>query len=107
MGLPHSGRTEHACFRGDRLVIDENDKPIVTKIEDAVTASDIRKGGWNHVHVIAKGNHFKYFINGKLASEFIEHLNEERRLDKGMIQLQLHDPGMIVHFKDIRLKMLK
>jgi hypothetical protein len=24
-----------------------------------------------------------------------------------MIQLQLHDPGMIVHYKDIRLKVLK
>lgn len=101
------GRTEHACFRGDRLVIDENDRPTVTKIEDSVTSSDIRKGDWNHVHVIAKGNNFKFFINGKLASEFTEHINKQRRLDKGMIQLQLHDPGMIVHFKDIQLKILK
>ena len=30
----------------------------------------------------------------------------ERRLLKGMLQLQLHDPGMIVHFKDVRLKVL-
>lgn len=27
--------------------------------------------------------------------------------DKGMIQLQLHDPGMIVYFKDVRLKILE
>lgn len=101
------GRTEHACFRGDRLVIDENDQPTVTKIEDAVTISDIRKSDWNHVHVIAQGNNFKYFINGKLAAEFTEHIDKQRRLEKGMIQLQLHDPGMIVHFKDIRLKILK
>ena len=47
------------------------------------------------------------FINGKLASEFTEHLPKEKRLDEGMIQFQLHDPGMIVHFKDIRLKILK
>lgn len=101
------GRQEHACFRGDRLVIDENDKPTVTPIEGAVTRDDIRKGGWNHVHVIARGNNFKFFINGKPASEFTEHLSKERRLDRGMIQLQLHDPGMIVHFKDIRLKILR
>ena len=101
------GRKEHACFRGDRLVIDEDDKPTVTPIEGAVTVDDIRKGDWNRVHVIARGNNFKFYINGKLASEFTEHLSKERRLDSGMIQLQLHDPGMIVHFKDIRLKILR
>ncbi len=101
------GRKEHACFRGDRLVIDKDDKPTVTPIAGALTAGDIRKGGWNHVHVIAKGNNFKFYINGKPASEFTEHLSRERRLDSGMIQLQLHDPGMIVHFKDIRLKILR
>lgn len=101
------GRTEHACFRGDRLVIDENDKPTVTRIQGAVTKEDIRKGDWNRVHVIARGNNFQYFINGKPASEFTEHLSKEKRLHSGMIQLQLHDPGMIVHFKDIRLKILK
>ncbi len=101
------GRREHACFRGDRLVIDENDKPELARIEGAVTQKDINKGDWNTVHVIAKGNNFKFFINGKLSSEFTEHLPTEKRLDKGMIQLQLHDPGMIVHFKDIRLKILE
>lgn len=101
------GRREHACFRGDRLVIDENDKPTVTKIKGAVTLADIKKNGWNTVHVIVKGNNFKFFINGKPASEFTEHLPKAKRLDRGMIQLQLHDPGMIVQFKDIRLKILK
>ena len=100
------GRKEHACFRGDRLVIDENDKPKVTKIEGAVAEKDINKGDWNTVHVIAKGNNFKFFINGKLSSEFTEHLPVEKRLHRGKIQLQVHDPGMIVQFKDIRLKIL-
>ncbi|MCH8046298.1 MAG: DUF1080 domain-containing protein [Planctomycetes bacterium] len=101
------GRREHACLRGDRLVIDKHDKPTLTKIEGAVTPADIHKGGWNHVHVIAKGNNFKFFINGKPAAEFTEHLDKKRRLDKGMIQLQLHDPGMVVHFKELRIKILK
>ncbi|MFP6613203.1 MAG: family 16 glycoside hydrolase [Pirellulales bacterium] len=56
--------------------------------------------------MIAKGNNFKFFINGKLASEFTEHLAEKRRLDRGMIQLQLHDPGMVVHFKNLHIKVL-
>ena len=97
------GRREHACFRGDRLVIDENDHPTVTRIKDAVTVADIRKGGWNRVRVVAKGNNFKLYINDKLSSEFTEHLDEKRRLGSGMIQLQLHDPGMVVEFKQLRL----
>ncbi len=98
------GRKEHACFRGQRLVIDERDKPRRTKIKDAVTADDIHRGVWNQVHIVAEGNNFKFFINGKLASEFTEHLPAEKRLSSGMILLQLHDPRMVVHFKDIRLK---
>ncbi len=101
------GRKEHGCFRGDRLVIDRNDAPTVTKLKGAVTLDDIRKNDWNDVHVIARGNEFKFFINGKPSAEFIEHLPRERRLERGMIQLQLHDPGMIVHFKDLRIKILK
>jgi len=101
------GRREHACFRGDRLVIDKDDNPTVTRIDGAVTVKEIRKGGWNDVHVIAQDNHFQLYINGKLSSEFIEHLEKERRLHRGMIQLQLHDPGMVVHFRDLRLKILR
>ena len=101
------GRREHACFRGDRLVIDENDNPTLTKIKDAVTLADINQGGWNELHVIVKGNNFKFYINGKLSSEFTENLKKERRLHSGMIQLQLHDPGMVVKFKDLQIKVLK
>lgn len=100
------GRREHACFRGDRLVIDPNDHPTITPIEEGLTQDDLKKGGWNTVHLIAKGNHFKFYINGRLSSEFTEHLPKEKRLQRGMIQLQLHDPGTIVHFKEIRLKVL-
>ena len=101
------GRREHRCFRGDRLVIDENDKPAITPIKDAFTAADIRKSNWNHVHIIAKGNKFKLYINSKLSSEFTEHLKQAKRLKSGMIQLQIHDPDMIVHFKNLMLKILK
>ena len=57
--------------------------------------------------IIARGNHFQLIINGKLSSEFTEHLPENKRLKKGMIQLQLHDPGMVVEFRDIRLRIIK
>ena len=43
----------------------------------------------------------------KSNSLSVEHLGKELRLDSGMIPLQSHDSGMIVHFKDIRLTILK
>ena len=101
------GRKEHRCFRGDQLVIDKNDKPIITAIKNGLSVDDLKKGDWNSVHIIAKGNNFKLYINGKLSSEFTEHLPKAKRLKSGMIQLQLHDPGMIVHFRDLKLKVLK
>jgi hypothetical protein len=101
------GRREHRCFRGDRLVIDKDDVPTIVPIEEALTSGDIHKGDWNHVHIIARGNHFQLLINGKLSSEFFEHLPQDKRLKRGMIQLQLHDPGMIVQFKNMQLKILK
>ena len=100
------GRREHRCFRGDSLVIDKDDKPTISPLKNAVTAGDINKRDWNELHVIAKGNSFQFFLNGKPSAKFVEHLPEAKRLLSGMIQLQLHDPGMIVHFKDIRLKVL-
>ena len=42
-----------------------------------------------------------------MAAEFIEHLPIEKRLQRGALQLQLHDPGMIVEFRKIQLKISK
>jgi hypothetical protein len=101
------GRREHRCFRGERLVIDENDKPTLSKIKGAVTKDDINKNDWNKVHVVVEDNSYKFSINGKPASEFTENLPQKKRLKRGMIQFQLHDPGMFVHFKDMYLKVLR
>jgi len=100
------GRKEHRCFRGDRLVIDKNDKPTITLIENGLKEADIKKGDWNAVHLIARGNQFRFIINGKTSAEFTEHLPKEKRLHSGMIQLQLHNPKMLAEFKDLRLKIL-
>lgn len=98
-------REEYPCFRGTSLVIEKNGEWKATDIEGAITRAEIHRGEWNHVRVIAKGNYFQFFINGKIASEFTDNA-EEGRLDSGAIGLQIHDKGMRVDFKDIRLKKL-
>ncbi len=96
-------RKEHPCPLGTRLVIDENDIPQATKILNGLTDQDVHDQGWNDVRIIATGNHFEFFINGKLASEFTDNLRFGR-LDQGAIGLQLHNRGMRVEFKDLRIK---
>ncbi len=98
-------RREHPCKRGTRLIIDENENGHPSKIENAIQLSDIKKQDWNHVRIIAKGNNFKFYINGKLSSEFTDNA-KEGRLTEGAIGLQIHDKGMRVEFKNIRLKKL-
>ncbi len=98
-------RKEHPCDRGNRLVIDADGNPHYTKIAGALTAADLNERDWNDVHIIARGYHCQLRINGKPASEFVDNF-DAYRLERGAIGLQIHDRGMIVEFKDIRLKRL-
>ncbi len=98
-------RKEHPCPRGTRLVIDEDEKGHSSAIAGAFTPADVRQGEWNDVRIIARGNHFQFFINGKPAAEFTDNA-KHGQLDHGSIGLQIHDKGMRVDFKDIRLKRL-
>ena len=61
---------------------------------------EINKGDWNASRIVAKGNHFQFFINGKLSLEFTDKL-EGKQLRKGFIGLQLHYKGMAVDHKDL------
>ena len=96
-------RKEFACQRGTRLVIDKNGNAHYNRIENQLKIEDIKQRDWNRGHVIARGNHFQFFINGKLSSEFTDGI-EQGRLESGFIGLQLHNKGMVVEFRDIRLK---
>jgi hypothetical protein len=97
-------RREYPCRRGTRLVIDADGKAHHSAIRGAVALADIRRRQWNDVHIIARGRNFKFFINGKLSSEFTDNA-KQGRLEQGAIGLQIHDKGMHVEFKDIRMKL--
>lgn len=99
-------RQEPPCHRGTRLVIDQAGNLHSEAIRDALTVADVRPHQWNDVRVIARGQHFQFFVNDKLASEFTDH-SARRRLEYGAIALQVHDKGMRVEFQDIRLKRVK
>lgn len=101
-----STRREHPNPRGSSLVIDAEENPHLTDLPDALTVDDIySRAQWNHVRIVARGNHCQFFINNKLSSEFIDKA-ASGRLESGFVALQLHDEGIHVEFKDLRLKRL-
>jgi len=99
-------RKEHDCHRGTRLTIGPNDESQVTPVPGSITEGEIRDRDWNHVRIVAIGNHCTFFINGKPASEFSDDL-KQGQLHQGAIGLQIHDKGMRVEFKDLYIKKLK
>ena len=66
----------------------------------------IKKGEWNSIHLVIKGNVMKHYVNGTLMSE-VHDEDEKNRLMKGLMGMQVHvGPPMKVMFKNIQLKKL-
>ena len=98
-------RQELPCPRGTNLVIAKDGSWTSEKLDDAIMKKDIRKRDWNSVRIIARGKRLQFFINDKPAAEFTDHKPE--RLKKGIIGLQIHDKGMHVEFRRMKLKRFK
>lgn len=98
-------RTEFPCPRGTRLRIDESGTGHPESIDNPLELADFRKRDWNQCLVVAKGNRFQFFVNGKLSSAFIDGI-ARGRLDSGAIALQIHEKGTEIAFRDILLKRL-
>jgi hypothetical protein len=94
------------AMRGEQSVLKEGQKPTIT---GSVGKSDelkakIKVDDWNEIHIIAKGNHLKHYINGVLMSETTDEDPIKRKFT-GLIGLQVHVMAkMKVEYKDIYLK---
>jgi hypothetical protein len=66
----------------------------------------IKKGEWNNIHLVIKGNVMKHYVNGTLMSE-VQDDDAKNRMLKGLMGFQVHvGPPMKVQFKNIMLKKL-
>ncbi|MDZ4687420.1 MAG: DUF1080 domain-containing protein [Planctomycetaceae bacterium] len=67
---------------------------------------------WYTETIIVKGKRATVKVNDKIVVDYTEPLGAQpgkdftRVLDQGTFALQAHDPGSIVHFKNIRVKRL-
>jgi hypothetical protein len=73
----------------------------------------VRDGDWFNYRIRVVGKTIQTFINGNLVCEYAEPENAFRPEDKkgrllgsGTFALQAHDPGSVVKFRDIKVKIL-
>ncbi|MBD0374580.1 MAG: DUF1080 domain-containing protein [Flavisolibacter sp.] len=116
LGYPrHTGQNyeergrEFLALRGQRVIIETGQKPrVIDSLGSRETLlKSIHYDGWNELHIIAKGNNLKHFINGTLMSEVTDNDTVNRRMN-GIIGVQVHvGPPMKIEYKNFRLKILK
>ena len=92
--------------RGQKTTVPVGGKPQETgKVGDsAEIQAGIKADDWNEYKVVAKGNHFQHFINGKQTVDVTDE-DAEKGAKEGILALQIHVGGpMTVQFKDLVLK---
>lgn len=94
--------------RGEKVEWTKDGKKVTGSVGDSNALQQaIKKEDWNDYVIIAQGNHFQHFINGKLTCDVTDNDAANREMT-GVLALQLHaGPPMTVQFKNIRLKRLK
>lgn len=96
------------AMRGQKALLKAGEKPVIT---GSVGNSDslkafIKKGDWNEIHIIAKGNKMWHYINGHLMSETTDD-DATARKASGVLGMQVHVmPKMKVEYRNIYLKNL-
>lgn len=78
---------------------------LVDELGDhAVLGNLIKKGDWNTIHIVAKGNLMQHYVNGTLISEVLDEDSKNRK-QSGLLGFQVHvGPPMKVMFKNVLLK---
>ncbi|MAE77969.1 MAG: hypothetical protein CMJ85_13990 [Planctomycetes bacterium] len=68
---------------------------------------------WFDMEITVRGKHVTVAVNGKTTADYTEPESPkrprnmaQRLLSRGTFAIQCHDPGSVVHYKDIRVKAL-
>lgn len=93
---------------GEKVTMDAAGKKNVTGATpdaDKLKGAE-KKGDWNEITIIAKGNHLIQKINGMVAVDLTDEDEKGRTMD-GIIALQIHAGApMTISFKEIKIKEL-
>lgn len=93
------------AMRGQMTHLQTGGKRVIANLRggDELKA-EIKNNDWNHLHIIARGNHVAHIINGHLMAQAVDD-DAQSRMMNGLIGFQIHTgPPMKVEFRRIRLK---
>ncbi|WP_164100709.1 3-keto-disaccharide hydrolase [Candidatus Laterigemmans baculatus] len=103
------GKRGRICLAGEKAVwTAEGGKQVQETLIDAAGYKELFElDDWNDVVIVAKGNHIRHYLNGRLILDFTDKA-PELALTDGVLALQLHaGKPMWVEFKNIRIKDLE
>jgi hypothetical protein len=69
----------------------------------------VKDGEWYTEHIIVQGKKVTVKVNDQVINEYTEpddHKETTKRLSRGTIAIQGHDPNSIVHFQEVMVRVL-
>jgi hypothetical protein len=115
----NSGIYFHVKFHGPGWFYDGHEVQINNTHADPVRTgslwnvvllhdSPVKDDEWFAMHVRVQGKHATVWLNDKMVVDYLEPagIPGERRISKGYFALQQHDPGTLVHFRNIQVREL-
>jgi hypothetical protein len=89
------------------IVKSRTDKRIISQVnnhEKLIEKKFVNDKEWNHLRIIARGNHLTHYINGQLSIEVIDE-DPTGAKRTGAFALQIHaGKPMTVFFKDVKIQ---
>ena len=106
-GVFYSSHRAQLAYRGESVEIDKLGKRTVARFGDHDQLGRlVKKSGWNHYTVIAKGPHIMLCVNGILMSQGFDY-ETDKAARAGIVAIQLHDgPAMKIQIKNISMTKL-
>jgi len=101
-----AGGRQRICQVGEQATWAPEGKQVAAALIDEAEFKKVMKlDDWNDVVIIARGNHIRHYLNGRLILDFTD--KHPGALAQGVLALQLHaGKPMWAEYKDIRLKRL-
>lgn len=77
-------------------------------VKDVMDEAPHKDNEWFDYHIIVRGKRIIFKVNGKTVLDYTEpdDVGGTRRLSRGTIALQAHDPGSRMYYRNIRIRLL-
>ena len=103
------GKRGRLCLVGERATWEPSGQKVESRdlIDQAGFEKLFKLDDWNDIAIIARGNHIRHYMNGRLIVDFTDN-DPQLALSEGILALQLHAGApMWAEYKNIRIAELR